>query len=151
MAGKALLVGRAPARRMAGRGAFRGRSGERLAALAGTDLDGLLRAVDAANLLGEWPGKQGKGDAFPMAAARAAAGVLDVSGRPLVVAVGKRVAAAMGLRRPEYFAPAAWRGVPLVVVPHPSGVNRWWNDPVNVGKMHAFMRSLLIGEEGCGP
>lgn len=58
--------------------------------------------------------------------------------------LGYRVAAAFGVRR-EYFARQKIGTATAVVVPHPSGVNRWWNDSENVRRMERFMRGLVEG------
>lgn len=55
---------------------------------------------------------------------------------------GKRLAKAIGIPSPEYFAEVSLplkyseyeREIGLtsaIVIPHPSGVNRWWNDKAN--------------------
>lgn len=59
---------------------------------------------------------------------------------------GKRVAGAFGIRRVDYLDEAHYVGVtglPAVVVPHPSGVNRWWNDPANRERLACYLRSLV--------
>lgn len=33
----------------------------------------------------------------------------------------------------------------LYVLPHPSGVNRWWNDPANLEAARAFLLRALEG------
>lgn len=83
------------------------------------------------NLLRRWPGRTDrKGSRFPLAAAAAAAGRLELDG-PTVL-VGKRVARAFRLGSAGFFEATEVRGRPAMVVPHPSGVNLWWNDPKRV-------------------
>lgn len=60
---------------------------------------------------------------------------------------GKRVASAFGLDE-EYLAdpvafPIGGRPVAVHVVPHPSGVNRWWNEPANRERARAFLAEDL--------
>jgi hypothetical protein len=58
-----------------------------------------------------------------------------------VLVAGTRAAAALGLR-PDYFAAQALGGRPAYVVPHPSGVNRWWNDPANRAAARRFFEGV---------
>ena len=127
--------------------------------VAGARLAGALsltreeyEAVPRFNLLSEWPGLQGEGDAFPMADASLAARKLapELDGR-LVVALGWRVGKCLGWpqgsrRRVLAWLPVSWydRGVvrfKLAVVPHPSGRSRWWQDVDNVERASAFLRA----------
>lgn len=185
---KVLLVGQAPSRDTCGGPPFSGRSGRRLADLAGVEHSRLGEVFALVNLLDRWPGKNGRGDAFPMSEARAAAARLDLSKHDVVVLVGRNVARACGLKDAGYFkhhevaAPLAdgkgqyvdqvgeqWIGFPaptipaqvqgkmgkglgagcatfkavtVFVIPHPSGVNRWWNDAANEQKARRFMEEL---------
>lgn len=148
-------MGQAPSR-ASGPVAFDGRSGRRVAELCGAP-ELPFRAV---NLVERWPGpsRGGKGDAFPMDQARRGAlrvARLIARERPArVLLAGRRVAEAFG-----------WRGAPLLawaeaevlvggrpvaevaaaVIPHPSGVSRWWNDPANEGAARAFLADLAEG------
>lgn len=147
-----VLVGEAPSRDTEGRPPFSGRSGRRLAELLGEDLD---EAFLLENLLQRWPGpaSSGKGSAFPLGPARKSARrlVREYRGRRFVL-VGWRVAAAFGV--PVHVArPLRWYGDwahsldgsgagagSFAVLPHPSGVNLWWNDPANVERARRFLR-----------
>ncbi len=133
-----LLVGEAPCK--AGGEPFTGRSGSVLEALAGFPP---RREFECVNLLRTWPGHAGKGSAFPAAEARAAAqAMLSVLTRGRVVLVaGKRVAGAFGIRQPEYLRWYHLEGLLVGVLPHPSGINRWLNDPVNREAAGRFLRS----------
>jgi hypothetical protein len=64
------------------------------------------------------------------------------AGRSFVLLAGHRVAAAFGVRE-GYLREFVLQGVPAAVVPHPSGVNRWWNDPANVARASAFLRGVF--------
>jgi uracil-DNA glycosylase len=137
-ASRPLLVGEAPSRDGRGRTrAFDGRSGARLSEILGTEF---VRDFDAVNLLDRWPGSGGKGSTFPVGEARAAASMLlRASDARVLVLCGRRVAAAFGLRDMEYLS---WRmlGPKLVgLVPHPSGVNRWYNEQANQEAARAFL------------
>lgn len=121
------LVGEAPAPRR-NRAALDGPAGDRLARHAGmADRDELLGSFDAVNLLGRWPGCAGKGSAWDAARARRAARRKPLRG--VCVLLGGRVAAAYGL---DGLGWGWWLRTPralVCVVPHPSGVNRLYNDP----------------------
>lgn len=96
-----------------------------LAQLAGLSLVQFNQKFECINLLKEWPGKQGKGDAFPMDLARAAAARVKLDGRRAVF-LGQRVAAAFYIDIPILqWRTASWGET--AISPHPSHVNRWWN------------------------
>ncbi len=126
--------------------AFSGRSGLTLATLAGLTLDEFLDAFDRVNLLKRWPGRSGgaKGHLFPMKAATAAARRLDVEGRHVVLA-GRRVASAFGLRRFDFLESVALdKGeASCVVVPHPSGIVRLYNEPAFRLRVGRLLRKVL--------
>ncbi len=141
---KPLLVGQAPSRLTEGLGAFRGRSGKFLASLLGWTLDELLGRVEAVNLLPRFPGKCGKGDAFDPVAARTIAGSVRTGNR-LVLLCGKKVASCFGVGGPMAFLERREVGnASFVLLPHPSGVNHWWNDRGNKEAAGGLLRSLLL-------
>lgn len=158
-----------------------------LAALAGIIPHKFDELFECVNVLDKWPGKQGKGDAFPLEMARPKA--LSMRSKLLkhrrVVLLGKRVEMAFGLSRPWFqWAPQPWeqrgcdgahRGAGFVMdidkpdgttitescptelhhhhdarcpntyiatCPHPSGVNRWWNDARNRRAAAVFWGAL---------
>lgn len=116
-----------------------------MAALSGLSFDEFLRTFDRANLLPLWPGPSGrKGAAFPVVAARLLADRMIGRFRfdRTVVLLGKRTAAAFGLSV-GYFEPVMIGRATVLVVPHPSGVNRWFNEPANVRRMARFMRRIV--------
>lgn len=102
----------------------------------------LLEDAAHRNLLGEWPGREGKGSAFPLEHARARARRFRIrKDVGTVVLLGKRLAAAFGLDV-NYFEPALRNSRRWVVVPHPSGVNTWWNDVENRVRAMRFLEAL---------
>jgi hypothetical protein len=111
-------------------------SGRRLAQLGGG-------ALPRTNVIQRYPGRSGKGAAFPLDEARV--GLARLRRRtPLRVAfvyVGKRVAAADGWRGP-YLQWGEHRGRLVATLPHPSGINQWWNDPANVELAGRFVSGL---------
>jgi uracil-DNA glycosylase len=136
---KPLLVGEA----CKGNGKpFHGKSGRFLAKLVELPLEAFLEAVETVNLLKVWPGKEGKGDAFPMMEAAEAAARLNVKGKQ-VLAAGKRVARAFGVEKPVYLTKVPVNGGTLWIVPHPSGINAWWNDEGNKRKARRFLKGLF--------
>lgn len=126
----------------AGHGAFpfagSGPSHRRLVQITG--MVDYRRHFDVVNLLPEWPGKTGKGDRFPIREARAAAAmVLELAPNPVLVLCGKRVASAFRLRDVEFLTWRFLAGLIVGVIPHPSGIVRWWNDEANVEAARAFL------------
>ena len=85
----------------------------------GASVEEYLDAFERRNVLNAWPGRSMKGDAFPMELARASVAAME--------------------------ADLAWRNWGSLgeraVAPHPSGVNRWYNDPANVVAARDFFRA----------
>ena len=106
-----------------------------------------LKQLRRVNLLPSYPGRMGRGSAFPMREARAAADVLWAS-QPLDVRfliLSLRAAEAfqirrLGLQLAEWFEQD---GRIVAVIPHPSGIVRWWNEGENREKAGAFMKGLV--------
>lgn len=171
-----LIVGEAPGPRTDPSVPLDGRTGRRLAELAGISEEELRRRARIVNVLPRWPGPAGKGSAFdPRAAALPAAEAVRLHARAgsLVLVLGWRAARALngvlyGVHRQEYLVPerhylgdvsvqvavvpdpmrmpgprSRRRAVRVAVVPHPSGINRWWNDPANVEAARSFLREAL--------
>lgn len=122
-------------------------SGRRLAGFVGYDF---MDRHEFTNLFDTWTGRGDScnphGDAFPLAEARERASTVKLSchGRDVIL-VGQNVAEAFG-ESPFYFRwrRPAWVGPSgrVTAMPHPSGVNRWWNAPTNVAKAKRFFRKL---------
>jgi hypothetical protein len=138
-----LVIGEAPNRTGLATSPVDGRAGARLANLGGVTVEEFRRLFVRANVLASWPGAGArKGSRFPVAKARHGAARLSrrfVGGR-LVILLGHRVAAAFGVTD-AYLEPLriVGRACVVVVVPHPSGVNRWYNDDANVVRARRFM------------
>lgn len=152
---KTLLVGEAPPqsrmRDTPDSPPFSGASGRRLSDLLGVDV---TKVFDTRNVFSIWPGPGGNGSKFPMGPAKRAAGdfVRKLDPQAMrVILVGSRVAKAFQV----YYLPLLkWRTVQfnwskgsriLVVsrIPHPSGVNQDWNDPVTVERVRIFLTDEL--------
>lgn len=114
--------------------------------------DDVVRVFDTRNLLSEWPGPASKGSKFPMAAATLGAHrllrTLPSDGNRIILC-GSRVAKAMSL---QWVTPLRWFNVSwqspryvqacVILIPHPSGVNRQWNDP----EVAQVVRRILVKE-----
>lgn len=122
-------------------------SGSRLAEFAGLSLAELFAKADVVNLLSRFCGKNGKGDAFPLEIAREEAAALFPSlvRYRLVILLGANVARAFFADPLPILETRRWglgRGE-FAVVPHPSGVNRWYNSPANVRRAENFLRLVF--------
>lgn len=147
-----ILIGQAPNR--SGRADLPltgGRTGGRLQELMGLSLGSYVRLFSRANLLDAWPGSGGpKGDAFPARLARIAAIEMLEAGHlrdRLVLFVGVGTARAFRFPAP----PLDWAehaGTLCACVPHPSGVNLWWNLPENERAARAFLTDLAARAKG---
>lgn len=146
---KVLVVGEAPSRWMEEHGVTDPLplAGRELANLAGVPWPhGWYEKFEPLNVLSSWPGKQGKGDAFPLTedTLQAARRIVDAHfhvGRRVVL-LGYRVRAAFGVYTLELFEWVQLNGAMVAVCPHPSHVNRWWNDHANVLKAREFWSKL---------
>lgn len=177
-AGRFLLVGEAPNARMGVDHAGtllpsldwktgRAHTANRLMRFTGwPDLRTFHRTFDRTNLLGECPGTQGNGRAFPLGLARAASVELfnAVERRDYLglVVLGKRAAGAFRwweaegedrvpyaeLNYLEWFEaspyPPRTGYCPkrAAIVPHTSALNRWWHDEGNRANARAFFDAL---------
>lgn len=104
-------------------GAARGATNERLAQLIGVSADQLMDAVLWLNLW-EYPGT--RAERYVRLVEEAA------DDRDAIVLLGRRVQHAFGLDHAAPFSTVtrnAGRGPVIISIPHPSGLNRWWNDP----------------------
>lgn len=134
--------------RYARRISLTGSVGRRIAKLAGVSFFAYLHHTDRRNLIDRHPGKSGKGDAFPIAEAYRNAQVLqrEFHGRR-VIFMGRQVAAAFGCAR---FKILRWwkdersgESHEFAVMPHPSRLNRWWNDSRHEQAATKFLRDAF--------
>lgn len=153
-----LFVGQAPAADTVGQPAFSGKCGQLLAQLMGISQEEMLKAHEFVNLLDFYPGKSkfGKGDNFPLAQAKARAEELRERFRSrAVVLLGYNVARAFGTLQFNYcqwyslFDNRAQRTIPGVVsiVPHPSGINRWYNSADHRLLVQRFLRAAAESKD----
>ena len=148
---KPLIVGEAPGKGGDPTKPIEGRIGARLADCCDLTMAEFLATFDRVNLLQVQPQDGGKGATFNVQEARRVAYSMtqhsDWPGR-LALILGKRAGAAFGFVQVDYFQKMALYGAIVYVVPHPSGLNRWWNDPENELQMMRFMRELIEGLHG---
>ena len=143
-----LVVGEAPSRTSDPADPITGRCGAKIAALAGLTVDEFADRFERANLLDAYPGKLdgSKGTLWdPISAKKRADEIVGerFGASRYVVLLGRRVATAFGVGRVDYMEEtAAIRGAAVVVLPHPSGINRWYNDARNVARASAFMKRI---------
>lgn len=141
---KLVVVGQAPAHDGDGKSALTGRS---LHVLFGKhDLRRVAIGCHRLNLIPIFPGRsQSRGDRFPVAVARAQSRRLlpNLDGR-IVLSWGAAVADLLNpaWRRTGWLAPVYGRFT-LFPFPHPSGLNRWWNDRDNSDAARARANELL--------
>lgn len=139
-----LLIGQAPSRTSQGKLPFSGQSGKRLADLAAIPQKDLKNYFRMVNVLDYWPGRSGKGDAFPR-------DKISDKLRKMVAAysetifVGREVAARFNFNAPEYLK---WYPRPrgkraAAILPHPSKVNHWYNDLQNLEDAQMFLRGII--------
>lgn len=146
---KPLLVGEAPSKNEVTETPLEGRVGKRLAALCGLTYEQYLERFDRVNLLHVRQDTTEKGFTFDHAAAGHEAHRLYVAGivapGRIVLLLGWRVARAFsnGFSKLPYFVEHQHGGAAFYVLPHPSGVNRYWNDPENVARASEFMRRIV--------
>ena len=122
-----------------------GRIGRRLAGLCGLDYHDFLRTFDRRNLLNYEQGPLGKGDDFDPFAARRSALLMTpaLTGREVVL-LGRRVERAfLGPTSLPYLSWTDLQGVRWATCPHPSGINRWWNEPANRSKAEEFWNAAV--------
>jgi hypothetical protein len=119
-----------------------------LAELLGLTQSEMLAQYDFVNVLDRWPGKSFIGDNFPMAEARLAAKKLipTLQGRTVVL-LGNNVARAFGVSKFAYLQRYRYQegevtAPTVVVIPHVSGIVRYWNRPENREVARKFLREL---------
>lgn len=143
-----LLIGQAPGKDGGNDNPLTGRSGQRLAAMMGIKVVTFKGQVDRINVFTRYPGTSGKGDAFPLEEARSRTPALASSmhGRRVIL-LGNNVARAFGYDPRQCLL--RWTidtqiGCEVAMVPHPSGVNLWWNKPENRDSAKKFLRAAWL-------
>lgn len=131
-------------------------AGGRLQDLMGLRRGQYLEMFERVNLLPYFPGSNSQGDKFPMRPAKLAASVM----KPLlvdrtVIMVGRQVAQAFGheaeflewtelrCRRPSHH-PRCPGLAKVLVIPHPSGRNHWYNNAENKRTAEEVLQKLVV-------
>ena len=118
-----------------------GATGHRLAALLGLTPDDFLERTCRINLFSEYMGAT-------WYAKKAAANALQLVASGLlrgrrVVLLGQKVWAAFDYPDALPFTCVGRESTMFFYLPHPSGLNRWYNDHANVEATEEFLRSLI--------
>jgi uracil-DNA glycosylase len=139
---KPLLVGEAPSKNEDIPRPLEGRVGRRLAKFAGITFTEYIRLFERVNLLAERQDTAEHGFQFDMEAAKVQARLLRNAQpqRRVVVLLGKRVAQAFDL--PLFYFREMREDHDYTIIPHPSGINRWYNEERNMAEVQTFMRQL---------
>ncbi len=152
---RALLIGQGPHGENPGP-PLGGRIGKFLGGLVGTDYAGLEARFTIVNFSDQYRGKakHGKGDVPPEPGdgLRNERFMHLLATHRVWVIFGKTTARAMGAVRPEYLRWYVIRDrirdkIAYVILPHPSGIVRWWNDPKNKRKAAKVLRLAGAGED----
>jgi len=117
-------------------------AGARLKDLMGMSMGEYIR-LTRRNLLDFHPGFTGKGAKFPIKVAREAveaAGPWMIGTNVLIV--GKRLSRAFGYQDHDIMHWHHQKDFNFAIVPHPSGVNLWWNVEYNRNAGRVFLESV---------
>ena len=140
------LVGQAPSRRGDPCKPLAGLNGQKIARLAGMSYDELI-ACRRKHLNTHYSGKRRKGDVFDRAKGNVnAASVLMDWHVERIVLLGKNVARCFGFRDLPFLAEISIYGRRFLIFPHPSGINRWWNERRNERRARQLLQRFLRGE-----
>jgi len=141
---KPLIIGEAPSKNQQLEQPIEGRIGLRLASMAGLTLPEFLYHFDRVNLLHHRQDTAAHEFQFDIEAAKGEAAALKTTFKSdqIVILLGLRVADAFYAHH-DYFVQQMIGGADVRVVPHPSGINRWWNDPANVQLAMVFMKNIV--------
>jgi hypothetical protein len=144
------LVGQAPSRRGDPRKPLAGPNGRKIARLAGMSYEELI-ACRRKHLNTHCSGKRGKADAFDHAKGNVNAADVLLDWRvERIVLLGKNVARCFGFRDLPFLAEISIYGRRFLIFPHPSRINRWWNERRNERRARQLLQRFLRGETGPG-
>ena len=146
-----LIVGQGPSKDGEGLPPLSGPgTGDKLAELAGLPREEMLNRATAVNLLSKWYGKNGHGDKFPASIAKKQAEKLKNSWKDFdrILLLGRNVASAFHVKG-SLIESLVWNadkdGNVVAWMPHPSGVDRWYNSRENTIAAAKFLRDLFNG------
>ncbi len=142
-----MIIGQAPSRTSDPAEVLRGKSGEKLRTLLGVSVPKFARIVRV-NLSTVYDGKDGKGDAFTPDPDLVLTALAIAHAHDVALVLGKAAARALKLPKGiEYFIPTLRKRTTFYVVPHPSGINRWWNATANRKIAERFFGGITAWEE----
>ena len=142
------LVGQAPSRRGDPHKPLAGPNGQKIAHLAGMSYDELI-ACRRRHLNTHYGAKGGKGFDHAKGKINAADVLMDWRVERIVL-LGKNVARCFGFRDLPFLAEIRIYGRRFLIFPHPSGVNRWWNERRNERRARQLLQRFLQGRDGSG-
>ena len=140
------LVGQAPSRLGDPRKPLAGPNGRKIARLGGMSYEELV-ACRRKHLNTHYCAKRGKGETFDHAKGSANAADILLDWRvERIVLLGKNVARCFGFGDVPFLAEVRIYGRRFLIFPHPSGVNRWWNERRNERRAREFLQRFLRGD-----
>ena len=152
---KILLVGQAPSRnggygeKALDAGIPSSASG-RLLKLFDMSREEYLDRFKRLNLLDYWPGalKSGRGDKFPILEGRKSAQRIQKQiSEYHILCIGKRVGKCFNMddcfKWEEYIHCYPFTRNRVAMIPHTSGLNRFYNDPDNIQRTKTFLQELI--------
>jgi uracil-DNA glycosylase len=148
---KVLIVGQGPGKNHNGDKALAGSnrgSGVNLAKLCGISHEELLQRCTTVNLLSRWYGSNGKGDQFPLKLAKRKAVKMWIEffEHDNILLLGNNVAKAFETKASILEWIPLHGGMRFAIIPHPSGINRWYNSANNRKRAKIFLRELFRKE-----
>lgn len=138
-----MFVGQAPGKSCDPDAPLAGKAGRKLARIFGCPFSVYLRC-ERINLNNEWLGRHRNGsDRFSVNEGKKVAEILlSKAGKSKYILLGRHVARCFGFGwKPLTVGNIA--GKRFLLVPHPSGLNRWWNHKANVVEAKRALRRFL--------
>lgn len=138
-------------RRLDAHYALTGAVGVKLANMLGLERLEFLADYRRTNLNLMFPGKKGKGDAFDRVGGEAAAKqLMEDPTLERFVLLGSEVCKCFGVPYEHLMVwefPRPGRILSFFCLPHPSGINLWYNDPKNRDQASRNLRKFVYGEK----
>lgn len=138
-----VFVGQAPSSDSDPHEPMSGRSGRKLAAMLGVSMYYFLTNANRFNLNHTFQGKEGKGDEFDeIVGARVAQTLMAVRHFNAFVLLGAKVARCFAFPW-ESLTTYEREGKSFFLLPHPSGINMWYNNAVNVANAERKLEEFI--------
>jgi hypothetical protein len=135
-----IIVGQAPGLNGNPDKPLEGVIGHKIALLMGIDFDTYLE-IERINLNYGFPGKSGKGDKFNMSEGRSRAKLLMMMKFHRFILLGRHAARCFDL---TYMPLAVYRREKkFLILPHPSGINLWWNSGKNCARAAEALQEFI--------